>query len=67
MSHEREKPEALRIKEEAAERERQRLASLNELQKAGHGRETGAADLAEHEGETPGEEHRGGPLPDMKR
>lgn len=67
MSHEREKPEALRIKEEAQERERQRLAALNELQKSDHGREKGADDLAIHEHETPAEEHRGGPLPDMKR
>ena len=67
MSHEREKPEALRIKEEAQERERQRLAALNELQKADHGHEKGAADLAAHENETPAEEHRGGPLPNTKR
>ncbi|MBV8636527.1 MAG: hypothetical protein JO322_00440 [Candidatus Eremiobacteraeota bacterium] len=66
MSHEKEKPEALRIKEEAAERERQRLAALNELQKADHGLEKGAG-LAPHNDETPAEEHRGGPLPDQKR
>lgn len=67
MSHEQKKPEALRIKEEAQERERQRLAALNELQKADHGLEKGASDLAPHEGETPAEEHRGGPLPNTKR
>lgn len=67
MSHEREKPEALRIKEEAQQRERERLAALNELQKTDHGHEKGATELAAHENETPAEEHRAGPLPDMKR
>ncbi len=66
MSDEREKPEALRIKEEAQERERQRLAAVNDLEKADHGSEKGA-DLAAHQNETPAEEHRSGRLPNQKR
>ncbi len=66
MSDEREKPKALRIKEEAQQRERQRLAALNDLEKADRGVEKGA-ELAPHENETPAEEHRAGPLPDQKR
>lgn len=67
MSHEREKPKALKIKEEAQERERERLDALKGLEKADRGTEKGADDLAAHGNETPAEEHRGGPLPDTKR
>jgi hypothetical protein len=66
MSHQHEKPEALRIKEEAQARERARLDALKGLEKSDRGIEKGA-DLAPHENETPAEEHRGGPLPDTKR
>jgi len=67
MSHEKEKPEALRIKEEAQQRERERLDALKGLEKVDHKTEKGADDLATHQHETPAEEHRGGPLPDQKR
>ncbi len=66
MSDERDKPEALRIKEEADARERERLDALKGLEKSERGREKGA-DLAPSQNETPAEEHRGGPLPNMKR
>ena len=66
MSHEHEKPEALRIKEEKDARERERLDALKGQEKSYRGREKGA-DLAPSENETPAEEHRGGPLPNTKR
>ena len=67
MSHEHEKPEALRIKEEAQQRERERLDALKGLEKAERGSEKGATEISAHENETPAEEHRAGPLPNQTR
>lgn len=66
MSDDREKPEALEIQKQANERRLEQLDELKNASKTERGVERGA-EMAPHENETPAEEHRGGPLPNMKR
>ena len=65
MSDQHEKSEALKIKEQAQERRAEELAELKDG--TDRGVEEGAAGMPPHRNQTPGEEHRGGPLPNMKR
>lgn len=64
--HEHEPTAAEAAQRAAQEREQQRVRELNDLSRQNRGVEKGATDAAPHE-KTPAEEHRAGPLPDMKR